>query len=330
MVKKILANGEPCAKCAQAEDLLRRRDLWGSVDEVVVADERDASSKGMQLAKEHDVSLAPFFLVEQDGHVELLTSVIKLAKRLEEGALAPIPNVLPWTRAEVDILNAELTGATPEAIVQRVLGRLGKQLKIAFSGAEDVVLIDMASRSGLPFSVFCLDTGRLHAETYRFIEKIRTHYGIEIELTWPNFVEVESLVRNKGLFSFYQDGHSECCGIRKVAPLRRVLANAAGWMTGQRRDQSPTRANVPVLLWDDAHVPGGIVKVNPLAETSLADVWAYIAKHDVPFNELHQRGFISIGCEPCTRAVRPGEHERSGRFWWEDATRRECGLHAGK
>jgi phosphoadenosine phosphosulfate reductase len=337
MVKKILAGGEPCAKCAQAEDMLRRRELWHRIDRVVIADERDDASEGMQLARQYNVALAPFFLVEPlgepagpAGEVQVLTSVIKLAKLLEQPAAETSASPNRWTRADVEDLNRELSGATPQAIVERVLRHLGRELKIAFSGAEDVVLIDMASRSGLPFSVFCLDTGRLHPETYRFIDKVRAHYGIEIEITSPNYVELEALVRQKGLFSFYQDGHSECCGIRKVAPLRRALANAVGWMTGQRRDQSPTRANVPVLLWDESHVPGGIVKANPLAETSLGQVWQYITEHDVPFNELHQRGYISIGCEPCTRAVRPGEHERSGRFWWEDATRRECGLHAGK
>lgn len=338
MVKKVLASGQPCAKCGQAEELLRKRKLWDQVTHVAIADERDPASEGMQLAKRHGIELAPFFLVEQGEKIEILTSVIKLAKALEEHA-SSVPQAQTTAEqhgagrlepGEMDALAAQLSGAPPQQIVETVLKRLSANLKFAFSGAEDVVLIDMAARTGLPFSVFCLDTGRLHPETYRFIEKVRTHYGIEIDLLSPDYVQVEALVRNKGLFSFYQDGHAECCGIRKVVSLRRFLTNAAGWVTGQRRDQSPTRSNVPEILWDDSHVAGGLLKVNPLAQSSLSDVWSYIAAHGVPYNELHERGYISIGCEPCTRPIKPGQHERSGRFWWEDATRRECGLHSGQ
>jgi phosphoadenosine phosphosulfate reductase len=187
----------------------------------------------------------------------------------------------------------------------------------------------MAQKSGLPFSVFCLDTGRLHPETYRFIDTVRQYYGIEVAVISPNFVSVEALVKKKGLFSFYEDGHGECCGVRKVEPLRRTLADYEGWITGQRRDQSPTRTDVPVAIWDRTHKPGGMVKANPLAAVTQAEVWKYIRENDVPYNELHDRGFVSIGCEPCTRALRPGEHERAARWWWEDATKRECGLHVG-
>ena len=203
---------------------------------------------------------------------------------------------------------------------------------IAFSGAEDVALIDMAAKSGKPFRVLTLDTGRLHAETYRFLDRVRSHYGIEIEVWFPDAVRVEALVRKKGMFSFYEDGHGECCDIRKVGPLGRALANCRAWMTGQRRDQSPTRTDVRIVDFDRARssAEGPLVKWNPLAAWSLADVWAYIREHQVPYNELHDSGFVSIGCEPCTRAPRPGEHERAGRWWWEEATKRECGLHIAK
>jgi phosphoadenosine phosphosulfate reductase len=190
-----------------------------------------------------------------------------------------------------------------------------------------VALIDMAAKSGHDFAVFCLDTGRLHPETYRFIDTVRQFYGIDIHLVSPNFVTLEALVRTKGLFSFYEDGHGECCGIRKVEPLRRVLQRYEGWITGQRRDQSPTRVDVPIVSWDRAHRAEGMLKVNPLAELSQVEVWNYIRENDVPYNELHDQGYVSIGCEPCTRALRPGEHERAARWWWEDATKRECGLH---
>jgi len=193
----------------------------------------------------------------------------------------------------------------------------------------------MAARSGERFSVFCLDTGRLHPETYRFIDRVRSHYGIEIELYSPQAQSLQAFVRKKGLFSFYDDGHQECCGIRKVEPLRRALTGRSAWITGQRQDQSPdTRAEVPVFQLDHGNsafaAEGGLLKCNPLAHWSSAEVWRYIRDNAVPFNELHERGFISIGCEPCTRPIMPGQHEREGRWWWEEATKKECGLHTVK
>ena len=219
---------------------------------------------------------------------------------------------------------------SPEQILGFALETYSPSIGIAFSGAEDVVLIDMAVKIGKPFTVFCLDTGRLHAETYQFIEKVRTHYGVRIETVLPQPDAVQQLVREKGLFSFYQDGHTECCGIRKVEPLKRVLAPLQAWVTGQRQDQSPgTRANVPVLQEDRTFgtPERPLVKFNPLSRWTSKQVWDYIEIYDVPYNALHSRGFISIGCEPCTRATIPGQHERAGRWWWEEATKKECGLH---
>lgn len=330
MVKKRLASGEPCQKCIQAEDMLRRRGLWERIDRVVWADETDAESEGMVLGRVHQVSLAPFFLLEKDdGSVEVVTSALKLAKDLGAGAeREPAPSA-ELTREGAEAAAIRLSGAPPREIIAYALGALGKDCAIAFSGAEDVVVIDMAVRSGLPFSSFCLDTGRLHPETYRFLDKVRSHYGLELQLMTPAHEKLEPFVRQKGLFSFYEDGHSECCGIRKVEPLRRALSARRGWITGQRRDQSPTRAEVPELSWDTAHRAEGMLKANPLAQWSQADVWNYIRDNDVPYNELHDRGFISIGCEPCTRQARPGEHERAARWWWEESTQRECGLHLG-
>lgn len=205
-------------------------------------------------------------------------------------------------------------------------------IAISFSGAEDVVLIDMAVKFRKDVPVFSLDTGRLHVETYRFLEQVRKHYGIAIDVMSPDAVGVEKLVREKGLYSFYQDGHKECCGVRKVMPLRRKLGTLDAWVTGQRRDQSPgTRAGVPVVEEDRAFSGAGrtLYKFNPLSNWSSRQVWQYIRDNGVPFNELHQRGFISIGCEPCTRPVLPNQHEREGRWWWEEETMKECGLHAG-
>src|SRR5262245_39159919 len=148
----------------------------------------------------------------------------------------------------------------------------------------------------------------------------------------PQPEAVQKLVREKGLFSFYRDGHKECCGVRKVEPLVRALKPLAAWITGQRKDQSPgTRAEVPVVQLDPTFgsPERPLVKFNPLANWTSKQVWAYIREHDVPYNALHDRGFVSIGCEPCTRPTNPGEHERAGRWWWEEETMKECGLHAG-
>ena len=228
-------------------------------------------------------------------------------------------------------LAEQLRSAPPIHIVERALELHGDDVAIAFSGSEDVLLIEYAKQVGRPFRVFCLDTGRLHPETYRFIRTVEEHYGIRVELRFPNTAAVEGLVRQKGLFSFLADGHSECCSIRKVEPLRRHLATVSGWITGQRRDQSPgTRSSVAVVECDDAHIGmhgDPVYKWNPLASRTSVEVWDAIRAFDVPYNPLHAQGFVSIGCEPCTRAVLPGQHEREGRWWWEQAEHKECGLH---
>lgn len=236
----------------------------------------------------------------------------------------------PITELDIPSLETELAKQTPQKILERSLS-LFDNIAISFSGAEDVVLIDMAHRLNKPFQVFSLDTGRLHAETYQFIERVRKHYGIAIDIMSPDSAQLEAFVKEKGLFSFYEDGHHECCGIRKVAPLRRKLATLDAWITGQRQDQNPaTRGKVPVVQADNAFSGEGkqLVKFNPLSYWSSTDVWMYIRSYDVPYNLLHERGFVSIGCEPCTRAVLPNQHEREGRWWWEDATKKECGLHS--
>ncbi len=329
MVKKLFADGSTCQKCEQAEELLRRRGLWERVDRVVWANEADAGSEGMQLADEHQVKLAPFFLVEDGGPARVFSSVLKLINDV----LAPAASGAAADPVlDVDALQSELVRQSPQQIVEQALTRFGKDCLIAFSGAEDVLLIDLAAKSGRPFRVLTLDTGRLHADTYRFLERVRAHFGIAIEAFSPEATRVEALVRHKGLFSFYEDGHEECCRIRKVEPLGRALASARAWMTGQRRDQSPTRSDVPIVQRDPVRqgTHGPLIKWNPLAEWSLSDVWSEIRARQLPYNPLHDQGFISIGCEPCTRAVRPGEHERAGRWWWEEATHRECGLHVRK
>jgi phosphoadenosine phosphosulfate reductase len=225
----------------------------------------------------------------------------------------------------------EYEDRSPAAIIKLALENFDN-IGISFSGAEDVVLIDIATKIRPNVNVFSLDTGRLHAETYRFIEQVREHYNIEIDVLSPDTESVQKLVKEKGLFSFYKDGHKECCGIRKVIPLRRKLTTLNAWITGQRKDQSPdTRNAVPIIERDAAFstTENEVIKFNPLSNWSSADVWEYIRSNNIPFNELHQKGFTSIGCEPCTRAVLPNQHEREGRWWWEEATQKECGLHEG-
>jgi thioredoxin-independent 5'-adenylylsulfate reductase len=225
-------------------------------------------------------------------------------------------------------------GLSAGAVVEQALRAFGDDITISFSGAEDVLLIDYAKQSGLPFKVMSLDTGRLHPETYRFFRTVEQHYGIHIDYLFPHAEAVQTLVRSKGMFSFYEDGHGECCAIRKVEPLRRHLAGVRAWITGQRRDQSPsTRGAIEVVEIDAAFSGTGsaeLVKFNPLAAMASDEVWHAIRAFDVPYNELHKRGFVSIGCEPCSRAVLPGGHERDGRWWWESEDHKECGLHTSE
>jgi phosphoadenosine phosphosulfate reductase len=235
------------------------------------------------------------------------------------------------TSFDIQTIQAELQNKKPRSILKAALESFDN-IAISFSGAEDVVLIDMALNIRKDIKVFSLDTGRLHPETYQFIEKVRKHYKIEIEILTPERELLEPFVKEKGLFSFYEEGHQQCCGIRKVEPLRRKLIQLDAWITGQRKDQSlDTRQDIPEVQIDTTFSTNEkqLIKFNPLLNWSSAQVWDHIEAYQVPYNELHQKGFISIGCEPCTRAILPNQHERAGRWWWEEATKKECGLHAG-
>ncbi len=248
---------------------------------------------------------------------------------------APAADALAAADDEARALDKALQGRQPFHVVEAAFERFGPSLVVSFSGAEDVLVVDLAvqvlgARAASDLRVLTLDTGRLHPETLRYLEEVRQHYGIALQVQMPDGAATQALVQRKGLFSFYVDGHKECCSVRKVAPLRRALAGAPAWMTGQRRDQSPdTRAAVPFCELDRAFSgpQQPLFKFNPLANWKSAEVWRYLRGAGIPTNPLHQRGFISIGCEPCTRAVGPGEHERAGRWWWEEATQKECGLH---
>jgi phosphoadenosine phosphosulfate reductase len=215
------------------------------------------------------------------------------------------------------------------AVLHLALDALGRdRLALAASfGPEDVVLLDLLAGIEPRPRVFTLDTGRLPQETHDLIDQIRRRYGIEIEVFLPQAERVEAMVRTKGVNLFYEsvDNRRECCGVRKIEPLGRALATLDGWVTGVRRDQIVTRAETPKIALDPQRP--GTWKIAPLADWTSKQVWDYIRMHDLPYNALHDRGYPSIGCAPCTRAVEPGEDERAGRWWWEQTDQRECGIH---
>jgi phosphoadenosine phosphosulfate reductase len=216
--------------------------------------------------------------------------------------------------------------AATQATLARIAGDFSPAVFASSLAAEDMVLTDMILRGKLPIRIFTLETGRLHAETVDMLDRIRQTYGYDVTPYRPEPAAVESYVRQNGLNAFYDsvEMRKECCRIRKVEPLNRALAGNNAWITGQRRAQSATRTALDVQEQDDAH---GMTKFNPLADWSEQDVWQYIRANNVPYNPLHDKGYPSIGCEPCTRAVQPGEDIRAGRWWWENPESKECGLH---
>lgn len=231
-------------------------------------------------------------------------------------------------KREVQELATRFEGKDPETVIRWALERFHPRIALASSlQAEEMVILDIAWRMNPGVRVFTLDTGRLHEETYMVMEQIREKYGIEVESYFPNREAVEALEREKGFYSFRQsvEERKYCCGIRKIEPLGRALNGLDAWMTGLRREQAVTRGTVGKVEADESH--RGIIKVNPLTDWSGEQVWDYIRAHDVPYNGLHDIGFPSIGCAPCTRAVKPGEDVRAGRWWWELPETKECGLH---
>jgi phosphoadenosine phosphosulfate reductase len=212
------------------------------------------------------------------------------------------------------------------ATLERIAATHAPAVLASSFGAEDMVLTDLIARHGLPIRVFTLDTGRLPEETHALIERTREHYGLPVDVYVPDTRAVQQYVRAHGSNAFYRgvELRQRCCAIRKTEPLARALVAKGAWITGLRRAQSPTRAEVAIEEFDARH---GLPKFNPLADWSEEDVWAYIRTHGVPYNALHDRGYPSIGCAPCTRAVAPGEDIRAGRWWWENPEHKECGLH---
>lgn len=216
--------------------------------------------------------------------------------------------------------------AHTSALLQKIADSYQPAALASSLAAEDMVLTDLILRNKLNISIFTLQTGRLHAETLAVADRIREHYGYEITMMHPDPAAVEQYVTSHGLNAFYDsvELRKSCCHIRKVEPLNRALEGKQAWITGQRRTQAATRTELAEQEDDTAR---GMQKFNPLADWTEQDVWDYLRQHEVPYNALHDRGYPSIGCEPCTRAIQPGEDVRAGRWWWENPESKECGLH---
>ncbi|HMO50793.1 MAG TPA: phosphoadenylyl-sulfate reductase [Kiritimatiellia bacterium] len=216
----------------------------------------------------------------------------------------------------------------PSALLDKALSLWHPRIALASSfSLEDAVIIHLLCSLRPDAVVFALDTGRLNPETYECAEALRQRYGVAIQWYFPERTAVEALEREKGLFSFREsvENRKECCGIRKVEPLHRALSGLDAWITGLRREQSVTRTDLQPVEIDAAN--GGIVKINPLLNWSLDDLWAFTREHRIPYNRLYDQNYTSIGCAPCTRSIAPGEDQRAGRWWWENPEHKECGLH---
>jgi phosphoadenosine phosphosulfate reductase len=229
---------------------------------------------------------------------------------------------------EAGQLAVELDDATPQEVIAWAMDRWGSQIAICTSfQAEGMAILDMAWRIDNNVRVFTVDTGRLPQETYDVMEEVRQRYGIEVEVYFPDAAQIENMVRRFGpnLFQKSVKARLLCCNLRKVEPIRGVLEGLDAWVTGLRRDQWASRANIRKIEIDHDH--GGLAKINPLADWTLQEVKDYNAAHAVPEHPLYAKGFTSIGCTPCTRATAPGEDPRAGRWWWEKNAPKECGIH---
>jgi phosphoadenosine phosphosulfate reductase len=238
-------------------------------------------------------------------------------------------DMLKPTELQIKKIAEEMEHKSAMEVLKWAINAYAPKIALASSfGAEDVILIDMMVKINKEKAkIFTLDTGRLNQETYDVMDAIRKKYDIQIEVYFPEQRETEEMVKIKGMNLMYEsvENRKLCCEIRKVHPLNRALSKLDGWITGLRREQAITRANIYKLEIDSSH--GNIVKINPLADWTNEMIWDYIHKNNVPYNKLHDSGYPSIGCEPCTRAVHRGEDPRAGRWWWENATQKECGLH---
>jgi phosphoadenosine phosphosulfate reductase len=233
------------------------------------------------------------------------------------------------TVESIKLISEEMESSSAEKVLIWALNSFAPRIALASSfGAEDVVLIHlMCAISRENTRIFTLDTGRLNQETYDVMDELRKRYNVNIDVYFPESSTVEKLVTEKGMNLMYNsiEDRKMCCNIRKVEPLKRALIGLSCWITGMRREQASTRNNISKVEIDTAH--GNIVKINPLADWREEQVWKFVKDNNIPYNKLHDMGYPSIGCAPCTRAVKPGEDPRSGRWWWELSANKECGLH---
>lgn len=229
---------------------------------------------------------------------------------------------------EIEALNLMFEKSEPEVILRHFMEMYGERIALSSSlSIEDQTLADIMLKINPKARIFTLDTGRLFPETYQLIDKTNLHYDIKMEIFCPQTEKLQQFVREQGINPFYEsiEKRHSCCEVRKLEPLRRAFQNLDAWVCGLRQTQSVTRNDMNLVEWDERH---RLLKINPLIHWSEEHVWNYIRTHHVPYNKLHDKGFPSIGCEPCTRAVKPGEDIRAGRWWWESPEHRECGLHA--
>ncbi|ADB88337.1 phosphoadenylyl-sulfate reductase [Saccharolobus islandicus] len=232
------------------------------------------------------------------------------------------------SKEELDSLNKWFEDKEPLEVLKWGIEKFHPKIVLACSlQAEDLVILDMLSKVVEKPKVFIIDTGRLHQESYELIEEINKKYNTDLRIYFPDYKDVEALVNKHGINLFYRsvELRKACCEVRKVLPLRRALEGMQAWITGLRREQNFTRGGIKKIEIDE--VNGGIVKLNPLADWTWEQVWEYIKKNNVPYNKLYDKGYKSIGCVPCTRPVKPWEHPRAGRWWWEQNSDKECGLH---
>jgi len=230
------------------------------------------------------------------------------------------------TQANIETLQTELNGATATEIVAFAAACLDTPVFASSLGQEDQVITDLIAKSGLSIPIFTLDTGRLFPETYNLIADTEEKLGVKIQIAFPDATEVEKMVIDEGINLFCKsiEARKHCCGVRKIKPLKRFLGASDGWVCGLRRDQSPTRTEMHAVEWDAGN---DIPKFNPLIDWMLDDVQEYLKENNIPYNPLHDQGFVSIGCACCTRAIQLGEDIRAGRWWWEQPEQKECGLH---
>lgn len=227
----------------------------------------------------------------------------------------------------VDQLNNQFQNRSPEEVLNFFLNKYNGKIALSSSlSIEDQVLTDMLVNIDKNVRIFTLDTGRLFPETYSLIARTNTKYNIKLEVFFPQSDAVEKMVKAEGINLFYNgiEQRKKCCQVRKLEPLQRAFEGLEVWICGLRREQSVTRKDIKLIEWDEAN---NLIKINPLLNFSEAQVWDYIKKNEVPYNKLHDKGYPSIGCQPCTRAVEPGEDIRAGRWWWETPEHKECGLH---